>query len=429
MFVDANPPEVATLEPVDFAENELRPAEQSRCVQAIRGFSVHVLDPALDYFGDSTTPTMIVVAQDSPTRISDSKKYWGERLKTEVAITEIKKVLTEGGDLQSKKIAIENTAVIEPLQTHYDSVKIVVDNETIKIAYGTNCEFQNVVVAAQAQEKVASALQKFGIGGHKEEHILLLSTQLPVVESWYNEPNDVTVVGCKGIEDFTKSDVLAATAHEEAHSRLRRELEKLRFPPKQNLGSAAAILYEFLDEGTAVYAQQTASGITNRVVLRENLEKLHPRAKAQLLGGMYSGQMTYVTDVNEEGATPNSLHDDHIHTRIMPGAFVEYSISKGYTLQDFIRVTTEKFDQVKDKIAEKLGMESDEVSIDEESIAAKMRNGREKNSLEELDRLLSASSLFTIRPFEALGMLEGSNEEDARIGFLSWVQNDGEKSI
>lgn len=430
MSVDTNPPERTSLEQLDFVKrSELHPTEQSRCAEAVRGFSVHVLDPVLDYFGDSTTPTMIVVTQDVPTRISDSKRYWSERPKSDVAIAEIKKALSEGEDLQSKKISIGSTAVIEPLQTHYDSVEFSLGDERVKIAYGTESEFQNVVLAAQEQEKVAAALQKFGVGDNKEGHILLLSTQLPVVESWYNEPNDVTVVGCKGIEDFAQSDVLAATAHEEAHSRLRTALEKLRFPQKQNLGGTAAILHEFLDEGTAVYAQQTASGITNRAILRANFEKLHPRAKAQLLAGMYSGQMTYVTDVKEESDMTASPHDDYIHTRILPGAFVEYSISKGHTLQDFIRVTLERFDQVKGKIAEKLDMKLDDISIDEESIAKKMRGNKERNSLEELDKLISASSLFTMRPFEALAQIEGINEEEARTEFLKWVQGEGEKGV
>lgn len=405
---------------------ELNVSEQAR-VQAAMEWGLHVMSN----FSNPNIPPMVALLQRTPQRIEESPKYYERRsqvLKKTAAELQIEELWKQGPITSGVKLS--DDLEIEPLQTNYGVVTAMFNGEPIKIVYSSDCDSANIAQTARACLKGKNAAAQFGIEETTPGHLLLVSSQLPLVDSQYTPFQNVSHVGCRGIENFEQSDELAGIAHEEGHARFDGTLQKYY----KMSGSRRSEYYpwemtlEFIDEGVAVLAQQAILNTPATAILKTNFETMHPVLKDQLRQGKYDEQWLYNYTKSKDEKSIDLVFRSDVHARFLPGAFVEYCLTKGYKLQDLMKVLFDKLDQAKPEIAKALGIEDQAVVLDHEKLLFAVMDKMEiprterKDHFDLEDKVYAEMERVRLTPFQIMASLEGSNEEQAIRNFLEWAE-------
>ncbi len=416
-----NPAELPQINPSEtLSRRELDVSEQAR-IQATYKWAGDVL------WDKEGIPSMVRVFPTilSPTRISESTAYW-ENLHKTLSFRELLD-MQEKYEGEPLPISLPDGSRIETLDPIKEAVTTVVGNNIITIAYSTGSEIANVRMVAETLQKATETAASFGVTGIANNHILVLNNQFPILDSHCDPSGNVTTVGTRGIVQFDQSDILGVVAHEGTHPKFSFTIDKeFGIDPKERTSYAMEAILEFLDEGTAVLTQQAQLGTPARILLRQDFDKMDSKAKATLLKGDYTPNVVYGQNDDVHKVDPAFLV--HAYQRDLPGAFVEYCISKGIRVQDLMGVIINKLNQMKPGIAEALGIEEQDVSLNWQQMLIKMKEKKGEQVTDDEERELrekvwKVTDEFDMRPFQVLAFVDGSNDEvRAAHDFLDWAE-------
>lgn len=428
-MLDIGSPQFDTPSPIvgeNLIRAELSTSDQAR-IQSTMQWAFHVISG----YNDENIPPMVGLLQHTPQRIEESPKYYEKSekvFKKSVVQSQIEEIWKQGPI--TSRVKLNDDLEIEPLQNNYDVVTTVIDGETIKIIYSPDCAMANIIQAAQACQKGKAVVALFGVEEAIPNHLLIITSQFPLVDSQYTPFENISHVGCRGIKNFEQSDELAGVAHEESHARFDGTLQKYyQMTGKKSSDYPWEMTLAFINEGVAVTAQQAILNIPARAVLKANFEDMHPVLKNLLREGKYDESWLYKFNKSKENrviADPVFLAD--LHARLLPGAFVEYCLSKGYKFQDLMRVLLEKLNQAKPEIAEALGIEVEKVIPDHEQLMYIVMEKNEiplserKEHFDLEDKVYEEMGRARLNPFEILASLEGSSENQVISDFLKWIE-------
>lgn len=406
---------------------ELNANDRAR-IQSDMDLTPHVVSG----FSDNTIPRMVELLPYSPHRIEEAQPYYELRHKTvnyDVVRFQIEELWKQKPI--TSRVKLNDYLEIEPLQTNYEVV-VGIEGETTKIAYSPDCDAENIVQVVKACQKGKEVAAQFGIEEASPNHILLITSQLPLVDSHYNPFDNVTHVGCRGINNFERSDELAGIAHEETHAKFDATLQKYF----KIIGSRRsecypwAVTLEFLDEGLATTAQQAILNKPAVSILKANFEDMHPRLKEHLRQGKYEEQWLYDYTMSKQNRAENidPVFRSDTHARYLPGAFIEYCLGKGYKLQDLMKVLFDRLEQAKPEIAKALDIEARVVVLDHEQLLFSVMDKigiprtERKNRFDLEDKVYAEMERARLTPFQILASLERNTESQTIMDFLKWVE-------
>lgn len=411
---------------------DLSASERSRLQDTMKwsAHTVWVMDP--------TTPPMVALFQYCPQKIDEAATYYAD-MKQNFDYSKALKKIEEIAKMGKPKgrVKFNEQVEMEPLESNHAAVNAVVGSDSVKIAYSSDCDLKNIDIIAEICQSETEAVSLFGIAGYTKDHLLLVTSQYPILDSQFNPKNGVIQVGCRGINDFANSDILPTTAHEVTHEKYSTTLQReFSIDSRKFENYPWETLLQFIDEGVAVYAQQVITGTPAKKVLRENFESMHPVLKSHLMSGTYSetALFDYARELRAKGMeVTDPIFRADLHSRYLPGAFVEYCVSKGIKFQDIMRMLIDRFNLAKPDIAQPIGLKAEDVSYDIEQVIANVKSKipqaentdeAEQNKKDaELDRKVwQAMTRTRLRPFEVIAALQGSNETTTIGNFLKWLQ-------
>lgn len=416
------PGEFSQIKPHEvLSPHKLNFEDQSR-LQSGMEYSSHIL------WGDNNIPPMVYAIENIPSRISDAQDYYARLSKT-VDYGDLLQTVSKHWKGSPLNLTLDNGVRIESLQDIGEAVVTNIGGNLETIAYSNGTDMKNIRLTIEALQKASEVIAQFGIAGVAENHILLLNAQLPIFDSQHNPFENVTIVGMRGVTSFDQTEILAIVAHEGTHARFGFTLDKeFGLDPKQRTYYSMATLLEFLDEGTAVLAQQAQQGTPSRKAFQDSFDKMHPKAKAALLKGEYDPKVVYKQNGEDEVSETDPVFLSIVHARDLPGAFVEYCVSKGIKVQDLMGVFMDKLNLTKSNIAKSLGIGEEDVSLNWQQIFLKMKEQKGEHVTDEEEKELQekvwkVADEFDMRPFQVLAIVDGSNDElKATHDFLEWAE-------
>lgn len=426
---DLGSPRFDTPSPIvdeNLIKAELNTDEQAR-IRASMEYGLHVISN----FSDKNIPPMVALLQHTPQKNDESPKYYERRsqvLKKTAVELQIEELWKQGPI--TSRVKLSDDLEIEPLHNNYGVVTAMFDGETIKIVYGSDCNLAIIAQTARACLIGKNAVAQFGVEEAIPGHILLVSPQLPLVDSQYTPFQNVSHVGCRGIENFEQSEELAGIAHEEGHARFDATLQKhyKMYGTKRSEYYPWEMTLEFIDEGVAVFAQQTILKTSATAILKANFETMHPVLKDQLRQEKYDEQWLYNYTKSKGEKSIDPVFRSDVHARFLPGAFVEYCLTKGYKLQDLMKVLFDKLDQAKPEIAKALCIEDQTVVLDHEQLLFAVMDEmgiprtERKDHFDLEDKVYAEVERVRLTPFHIMASLEGSSEEQSIRNFLECVE-------
>src|SRR3989344_995756 len=413
---------------------EMTPAETTRYSQSIASLP----NAAIDFNSDPPATYLSLRSDDSRVTIDDvyEDKHTGKITEQPALDRWIKHYTNKCGPIK-ERISPGRNIIVEPMldvssaQVEYlpNNAKIIIINRADR---PDSSQIDLVKNAIALGERVSS---KFGITSEASDYLLIFTPQASLADSQQDTTERTIVVGTHNIADWNNSDISTVATHEKTHADVQTSL--LAAGIDYDRLYTSHFLYptlRFFNEGIATLAHETVRGKQPRSILKERYQEIPDQLRDAIEKGEYAFPSSYAesqgfNNILEQTATDytQKVSLTQLLSRYLPAAVTDFCISKGIKIQDIAQVQLEKFQPVKQTVADKYGIKPDTVTIDviETLEAIKKQkpdlftewdsSGRIAGEIEEICKQAS------IKPFEAISSI--SKQETANIAqeFISWL--------
>jgi hypothetical protein len=332
-------------------------------------------------------------------------------------------------------------------RTAIDDDLIVEPPKTVEQAFIGQMDFYKVVIITQDEtvdfsgitegfQRTMEAAAKVGLGHQIENQMAVFSDQVPLTESYMYSDEGMVFIGVKGISDTRESDAPEVFSHEAGHAQIYEELKR-NFdidPNKISYEDYLCPTFNFWSEGVAVFVASEVGGHDCRQDLLANYPQMYHEARSELESGTYTGKYESNKVISYFQSQDKLTSMSNIHSRMLPGAVIQYCAEKGIKVHDLIKTQVDNFQPTKQSIADEYQISPDLVSglslttLDninathpENVYPAVDADTSLQNSQKILNQLIELARAAHLQPFEVLARIQGNTPAEASQDFLQWL--------